>query len=138
MLRLISAVQPGLFLEVAMPRWITEAWLAVIGGIVLTLFVAVAYGAPKAQGRDECIALWDTALVARALAMTGHDIPATRAVMVLVYSWGNDQRLEAIVTAIVAAAQTDKSATAGDFAKRVARACLDRQGDMNSVLGTGA
>ena len=96
-----------------------------------------AESAPKAQGQAECVALWDVALVARALAMTGHDVPASRSVMVLVYSWGGDERLEAIVTAIVAAAQNDKSKTAGEFAKRVAEACL-RGGDMDAVLGVGA
>lgn len=113
--------------------------LTVLLGAAIELAVsAVSHAAPKAQGQAECMALWDVSLVARALAMTGHDVSATRAVMVLVYSWGDDRRLEAIVSAIVTAAQTDQSKTAGDFAKRVARACLERSGDMDAVLGVSS
>ena len=120
-----------------MPR-LADALLAVLLGAALALALQQVAAAPRAQGQAECVALWDASLVARALAITGHDIAASNAVIRLIYSWQGDVRIEAIVAAIVQAAQTDTSATAGDFAARVARACIERGGDMDAVLGVSS
>lgn len=67
--------------------------------------------------------------------MTGHDAKATVDVLVKVYDIGGDERIQAIVAAIIKAALASRSATAGEFAVALHKACVERGGDMDGVLG---
>lgn len=109
-----------------------------VAALALAIPLAVpAAAAPKADPR-ECPGYTDVALVARALAMDDIDAPRSARILARIYDTQGDARVEDIVRAIVAAAQRDKSAAAGEFARRLARACVYGAGDMDAVLGTGA
>ena len=115
-----------------MQRWIL---LFALGFVVAPLCAA-----PRAQSAEECKFYWDIALVSRALAMEAGRDPSMGEMRILnilsrIYSDGGDERVAAIMVAIVQAALRETGGPAGDFAKRVGNACLAKRGDMDGVLG---
>ena len=104
---------------------------------LLVALAPPAAAAPKADPR-ECPGYTDVALVARALAMDDIDAERTARIMERIYNTLGNARVQQIVHSIVTAAQRDRSATAGEFARRLGEACVRGGGDMDAVLGTGA
>ena len=110
------------------------AW-AILVILIIWLLGGNAHAAPKARP-GECHAFWDVALVARALALTDHAPKETFDVLKLVYDFERaDERVRAVVAAIVVAAQRSETKKASEFAAALHNACVYHRGDMDAVLG---
>jgi len=100
--------------------------------IILLVFASGVFAAPRAGSQEECAAIADMGVTARALAEEKLSVGATMSVMGRMYhpalmaKWGES---------IVKAAHRDQRA-AKDFAGALANSCMERQGVMDSFLGT--
>lgn len=108
-----------------------------IAAAALFVVAAPSSAAPKAINAAECQYFWDVAITARAIAMD--DIPLERNSRILarMFETRGDRRVDDIIREIIAAAHRSATAVAGEFARSLATVCLQRNGDMDDVLGTG-
>lgn len=124
---------------------IKRAILAALAAL-LVFVMTPAGAAPKAGHPGECRWLWDIALTARAAAMEGVPRETVRRVVWRIYGFApavpaeDKTRLRELGNAVVDAAGSaarPQAETAGDFAGELRTMCLDRDGDMDEILGMG-
>lgn len=111
-------------------------FLAVTTALIFAAPPPVA-AAPKAQHAAECSWYWDIAITARASAMEGVALDATRRIVWRIFST-KIERMREIADLVVDAAHATPWAPEerpGELAKKIADACGEN-GDMDRYLGT--
>lgn len=123
--------------------------------IVLATFIVVAsllilplsvHAAPKAASQAECNFLTDMAITAQALAKQGLPVDVQRQILTRIYlpeaaiSGANPElikHLRAMLEAVLASSGNYVKLGDGAYAEQLGTACLEKGGDMDSVLGVG-
>lgn len=129
-------------------KTITPYWaliIAVLCGLALAgamaflpWFSSSAHAAPKAENAEECVAVADMALVARALAESKEPlVPAANAeaMMLRIYNVAESEHGLALMRAVIANAYKIDAAPS-DYATELMRQCIRGRGDMDGILGS--
>lgn len=107
--------------------------------VLFVIAPPVALSAPKAASAEECAVLADLALVASAAARHGMQRPTVEAMLADIYTINDEGRAGALAAAILdvvfgGAREVMPRVLAGNLGD----ACMRNEGDMDSILGTGA
>lgn len=114
-------------------RWVLEGLIAFAFFALLLSFAKPVLSSPRAADGNECVAIADMALVARALAEEGLPAATIGKAMIRIYK---QELIEKWLGPIVAAAVNDPR-SAGQFATDLGRACLQSRGATEGFFGTG-
>lgn len=110
--------------------WVRLMLLLVLLAAALS-FAVRAEAAPRAQSAQECAAIADMGITARALAQEELAVEAMMRVLARMYP---EKMMGKWALSLAQAASRDK-ASAKDFAAKLYEACLTSQGSVDGVLG---
>jgi hypothetical protein len=94
-----------------------------------------AYAAPKAESAVECGIAADMAVVARSLAEEQVQRPKASAIMARIYDVSESDRGQELMKDILEAAYGKQATPSQAFAEELFTACIERGGNMDTVLG---
>ena len=106
---------------------------AVLGGLLLS---TAASAAPRAETAVECGIAADMAIVAHSLAREEVQRPKAGAIMERIYDVAASDRGQRLMTDILAAAYAlQGSGSSQKFAQDLFATCMNRGGNMDTILG---
>ena len=111
--------------------------IAALGAV---LYLTGAHAAPRAESAVECGIAADMAVVAHSLAREDVLRPKANQIMGRIYDVSNSDRGKEIMQEILDAAYAQSTAAAGGgtgqkFAEELFSACMETNGNLDSVLG---
>src|SRR5262245_3890533 len=111
-----------------------------IAALAAACCAAGAQAAPRAESAVECGIAADMAVVAHSLAREDVQRPKANQIMARIYDVSESERGQEIMKEILDAAYAQSTAAAGggggqEFAEELFSACMDSNGNLDSVLG---
>jgi len=111
-----------------------------LGALAAILCAAAVQAAPRAESAQECGIAADMAVVAHSLAREEVQRPKANLIMERIYDVAESERGKEIMKEILDAAYAQSTAAAGGgtgqkFAEELFSACMETNGNLDSVLG---
>lgn len=108
--------------------------------VLAACFATAAQAAPRAESATECGIAADMAVVAHSLAREEVQRPKANQIMARIYDLRESARGREIMNEILDAAYAQNTAAAGggsgqQFAEELFTACMESNGNLDSVLG---
>jgi hypothetical protein len=98
-------------------------------------FATSSFAAPRAESAQECGIAADMASVAQSLAQEDIPAPKAGAIMARIYDVSESERGRSLMKEILDAAYLRRTNSAQNFAQELFTACMQTDGDMDSILG---